>query len=186
LGSKIEVDIEDIKESNLKDIPEPCRGCIYWEFPEEFEKGKKDPNKKLEFEAKKKEWFEQTMKEFGTCGKIVYHEGKPIAYAQYAPATRLPNISEYESKPVGKLEEGVVFLSCLYIADETMRGQGIGELLLQNIIEELKRQGFKAIETFARRSEAENPSGPMGFYIRNGFHVKDNTNREFPLMRLFL
>jgi len=184
--ASIEVNIEDIKESNLKDIPEPCRGCVYWEFPEDFEKGGKDLNKKWELETKKREWFEQTMKEFGTCGKIVYHEGKPIAYAQYAPSARLPNVNEYESKLVGKLEEGVVFLSCLFIADETLRRRGIGKLLLQNIVEDLRRRGFKAVETFARRSEANNPSGPMAFYIRNGFHVKDKTNPEFPLMRLYL
>jgi GNAT superfamily N-acetyltransferase len=183
---KIDINIEEIKKSNLKDIPEPCRGCVYWEFPKEFEKGKKDPKKKLEFEFKKREWFEQTTETFGTCGKIVYYEGRPIAYAQYAPSVRLPNINEYESKPVGKLEEGVVFLSCLYVNDETMRKKGVGETLLQNIIEDLKRKGFKAIETFARRSSANNPSGPMMFYLRNGFHIKDKTNPEFPLMRLYL
>jgi len=186
VGATIEVNIEDIRKSNLKDIPEPCRGCVYWEFPENFRKGEGDSTKKWELEAKKREWFEQTIKDFGTCGKIVYNEGKPIAYAQYASSTSLPNISIYESKPVGKPEEGVVFLSCLYITDETMRGQGIGELLLQNIIEELRRRGFKAIETFASRSEADNPSGPMMFYIRNGFHIKDQTNPEFPLMRFYL
>jgi len=183
---EIEIDIEDIKESNLNDIPEPCRGCVYWEFPEDLEKGKKEPKKKAEFEVKKREWFKQTLKEFGACGKIVYYDEKPIAYAQYAPSVRLPNVNEYESKPVGKLEDGVVFLSCLYITDKTMRGKGIGERLLQNIIEDLRRRGFNALETFARRSEAENPSGPMAFYIRNGFHIKDNTNPEFPLMRFYL
>jgi len=183
---EIEVDIEDIRKANLKDIPESCRGCVYWEFPGDFERGKDEPQKKLEFEAKKLEWFEKTLEEFGTCGKIVYHNGKPIAYAQYAPSTRLPSINQYESKPVGKLEEGVVFLSCLYVADETMRGTGIGKMLLQDIVEDLGRRGFKAIETFARRSEANNPSGPMEFYVRNGFHIKDKTNPEFPLMRLFL
>jgi len=184
--ASIKVNIEDIKESNLKDIPEPCRGCVYWEFPEDFEKGGKDPNRKWEFETRKREWFEETLKEFGTCGKIVYQNGKPIAYAQYAPSARLPNINKYESKLVGKLEEGVVFLSCLFITDETVRSRGMGKLLLQNIVEDLRRRGFKAVETFARRSETNNPSGPMAFYIRNGFHVKDKTNPEFPLMRLYL
>jgi len=184
--SEIDVNIEDIKESNLKDIPEPCRGCVYWEFPEDFERGKDDPQKKWELETKKREWFVQTIKEFGTCGKIVYHSGEPIAYAQYAPSARLLNINEYESKPVGKLDEGVVFLCCLFIVDETMRGQGIGKLLLQNITEDLRRRGFRAIETFASRSEVENPSGPMKFYVRNGFHIKDKTNPEFPLMRFYL
>jgi len=186
---EIEVEIEDIREANLGDIPASCRGCVYWEFPQELDKVKEEKaeaQKKLELEQKKREWFVQTLKEFGTCGKIAYYNGKPVAYAQFAPSTRLPNVNAYESKPVGKLEEGVVFLSCLYVADKAMRGKGLGEALLKNIIEDLKRRGFKAVETFARRGNSENPSGPIEFYIKNGFIIKDNTNSEFPLMRLFL
>jgi len=185
----IEVDIEDITEANLGDIPESCRGCVYWEFPQEFDKVKKEKmeaQKKSELEQKKREWFVQTLKEFGTCGKIVYYNGKPVAYAQFAPSLRLPNISSYGFQPVGKLEEGVVFLSCLYIADETLRGRGLGEALLKTILEDLKRRGFKVVETFARRGDANNPSGPLEFYIKNGFIIKDKTNPEYPLMRLFL
>jgi len=186
VAEEIEVEVEDIRKENLKDIPESCRGCVYWEFPQDFEKGKNEPQIKPELEAKKREWFEKTLEEFGTCGKIVYHNAKPIAYAQYASSARLPNINEYESKPVGKLEEGVVFLSCLYVSDETMRGKGIGEMLLQKILEDLRKRGFKAIETFTCRSSANNPSGPMELYVKNGFHIKDKSNPEFPLMRLFL
>ena len=183
---EIEIEIEDIRKANLKEVPESCRGCVYWESPNDFEKSKDDPQKKAELEIKKREWFEKTLDEFGSCGKIVYHEGKPIAYAQYSSSERLPNVNSYESKPVGKREEGVVFLSCLYVTDETMRDKGIGEQLLQNIIEDLRRRGFKAIETFACRSSANNPSGPMAFYIKNGFHIKDKADEEFPLVRLFL
>ncbi len=186
MADKIEIEIEEIRIGNLIDIPESCRGCVYWESPSDFEKSKDNPQKKEELEAKKREWFEKNLEIFGSCGKIVYYDGKPIAYAQYSSSERLPNVSSYESKPVGKLEEGVVFLSCLYVADKTMRDKGIGEQLLQNIIEDLRRKGFKAIETFARRSSDDNPSGPMAFYIKNGFHIKDKTNTEFPIMRLFL
>jgi ribosomal protein S18 acetylase RimI-like enzyme len=186
LPDEIEIEIEDIRKANLIEVPESCRGCVYWESPSDFEKSKDNPQKKAELVAKKREWFEKTLEEFGSCGKIVYHDGKPIAYAQYSNPERLPNVSSYESKSVGKLKEGVVFLSCLYVADETMRDKGIGEQLLQNIIEDLRRRGFKAIETFACRTSANNPSGPMAFYVKNGFHIKDKTNAEFPLMRLFL
>jgi GNAT superfamily N-acetyltransferase len=186
---EIEVQIEDIREANLQDIPDSCRGCVYWEFPEEFDKAQKDETKtqmKMGFQEKKREWFVQTLKAFGTCGKIVYHNGKPVAYAQFAPSVRFPNINSYESKPVGKLEDGVVFLSCLYIGDKTLRGKGLGEALLQNIIDDLKRRGFKALETFARRGDSNNPSGPLEFYIKKGFIIKDKTNPEFPLVRLYL
>src|SRR3989304_313897 len=154
MTAEIEIDIEDVNESILNDIPEPCKKCVYWEFPQDFEKEKKneDPRKKEgEFEVKKKEWFERTMKDFGSCGKIVYYDDQPVGYAQYAPSTCLPNISAYESKSVGKLEEGVVFLSCLYVTDPTLRGRGVGTQLLLNIIETLRRKGFRAIETYARR-----------------------------------
>jgi len=184
-----EVKIEDMTEANLGDIPESCRGCVYWEFPQEFDRVKKEKmeaQKKLELEQKKREWFVQTLQEFGTCGKIVYHKGKPVAYAQFASSVRLPNFSSYESQPVGKLEEGVVFLSCLYVADRALRGKGLGEALLKNVLEDLRRRGFKAVETFARRGDSRNPSGPLEFYIKNGFIIKDKTNPEFPLMRLFL
>ena len=186
MAENIEIDIEDIRKDNLKDIPESCRSCVYWEFPDDFEKSKSEPQKKPELEAKKREWFEKTLEEFGTCGKIVYHYGRPVAYAQYAPSARLPNTNHYESKPVGKLEESVVFISCLLVSDESMRGKGIGRMLLQNTIEDLRRRGFKAVETFACRSSSNNPSGPMSFYVKNGFHIKDKANPEFPLMRLFL
>jgi len=187
--TEIEFQIEDIRETNLQDIPESCRGCLYWEFPDEFEKAKREKTeaeKKSEFEEKKREWFVQTLKEFGTCGKIVYYEGKPVAYAQYAPSVRIPNINAYESKPVGKLEDGVIFLSCLYITDKRLRGRRLGETLLQNIIDDLKRRGFKAVETIARRGDSNSPSGPLEFYIKNGFIIKDKTNPEYPLMALFL
>ncbi len=178
----IEINIEDIDEKNLKDIPEPCKGCVYWECPDDFE-AKKGPEKRGEFEAEKREWFQQTMKEFGTCGKIVYYEDKPIAYAQYAPSERFARAGK--SKQVDKIKD-VVFLSCLFVTNKAFRDKGIGERLLHSIIEDLRRRQFKAVETIARRGVAYNPAGPMMFYVRNGFHIKDNTTPEYPLMRLFL
>ena len=181
--------IIDITEANLADIPESCRACVYWEFPEDFEKAKEAKEQKTELERrsefarKKHEWFVNTMKEFGACGKIAYYKDKPVAYAQFAPSDRLPNTAHYASHPVGKSEEGVVFLSCLYIADEEFRGKGLGKMLLRNVIDDLGKRGFKAIETFARGANSNNPSGPLEFYVRNGFTIKDETNPEFPLVR---
>jgi len=183
LETGTDIEIEDINKSNLEDIPEPCGGCVYWESPAEFDQKKLD---RRQFQARKREWFEKTTREFGTCGKIVYHDGKPIAYAQYAPRNQLAGAGRHESKQVGKIEEGVIFLSCLYVMNKRYREKGIGEKLLQTIIEDLRRRGYRAIETVARRSEAYNPSGPVLFYVRNGFHVKNNTDPEYPLMRLFL
>jgi len=175
--------VKSITRENLDDIPEPCRSCVYWEFPEDSEKAKL---LKSELVKKKKEWFLQTLREFGNCGKIAYQNKAPVGYAQYAPFNRLPQASNYKSGPLGRIENGTVFLSCLYISEERQRGKGVGTKLLNTIITDLRDRGFKAIETFALRGSPNNPSGPIEFYSKKGFHIKDETNPEFPLVKLEL
>ena len=180
--------IRNITPENFGDIPKSCRSCIYWEYPEDFEKLRLvEQNKKREFcVEKKREWFLKTLREFGSCGKIVYYRDKPIGYAQYASSTRLPQAKNYESKHLGEPERGVVFLSCLYIPDKTMRGRGVGTLLLKQVINELRKRGFKAVETFARRSSSNNPSGPIELYLKEGFYVREELGPEYALVRLDL
>ena len=175
--------VRDITRENLGDIPEPCRGCLYWEFPEDFEKLRQQKNPELAAKKKRK-WFIQSLREFGNCGKIVYQEKVSVGYAQYAPFSRLPQAKNYKSGPVERIEDGTVFLSCLYISEERQRGKGIGTRLLNNIIADFRDRGFKAIETFARRGSTNNPSGPIELYLKRGFQIRDETNPEFPLVRL--
>lgn len=185
--SCVKIEINDIAESNLDDIPKPCNGCLYWEFPEDFEKTKEDPVKAMsELIEKKKEWFSQRMKTFGVCGKIVYYNNLPVGYAQYAPSRYLPRVVSYRSEAVGRIEDGAVFLSCLFIADKSLRGKRIGTKLLASIIVDLKKRGFKALETFALRGSSNNPSGPVELYLKRGFSIKNEANPIFPLMRLDL
>jgi len=183
----MEVLIKDITPENLSDIPEGCRSCIYWEFPEDFEKARvMEQNKKLQFcVGKKKDWFLKTLKEFGNCGEIVYYNDRPIGYAQHAPSTRLPQAQNYEAKCLGKPEEAI-FLSCLYIPDKTMQGKRIGTRLLKHIINDSKKRKFRAIETFARKGSSNNPSGPIEFYLKEGFYVKEELSPEYVLVRLDL
>lgn len=172
------ITIRDITRDNLGDLPEPCKACTYWENPEAFERSGG--------RTIKREWFLKTLKGFGSCGKIGYFDERAVGYAQYGPSYSFPNIESYDSGPVNRVEQGVVFLACLFIADEGLREKGLGSRLLKVVIEDLKGRGFNAIETFARRGDANNPSGPMEFYLKSGFHVQRETNPEFPLMRLDL
>jgi len=181
----MKVVIKDITRENLDDIPEPCRGCLYWEFPEDFEKLRQQKRPELATK-RKREWFILTLEKFGNCGKIVYRDKVPVGYAQYAPFSRLPQASNYNYGPLRRIEEGTVFLSCLYISEESQRGKGIGTRLLNTIIADLRDRGFKAVETFAQRGSANNPSGPIELYLKRGFQIKDETNPEFPLVRLEL
>ena len=176
--------IRNITPENLDDIPRPCRGCLYWEFPEEFDRLRQQ--KPDSAEEKKKAWFVETLRTFGDCGKIVYLDKTPIGYAQYAPFTSLPQARNYKSLQPEQMEAGTVFVSCLYITEETQRGTGVGTRLLQSTLSNLRRRGFQVVETFARRGSDNNPSGPIELYLKHGFRIEDETDPEFPLVRLEL
>jgi len=182
----LKVEIINLDEENLKDTPEwdshpfSCKYCIYWEFPEECIDPAKE--RKEEMIKKKIDWLQNTKRVFGNCGKILYVNGKSVGYAQFAPAGLLPNSAEY---PAGPPSNDAVLISCLFVWPKKFRRKGLGSKFLINIVDELRRNGIRAVETFARKGKPENPSGPMEFYLKNGFKIYLD-DPEFPLMRLDL
>lgn len=132
--------------------------------------------------ARKLDWLRQVNNEWGNCGKLVYLYGQCIGYAQYAPSHYLPGSADYDSGPPS---HDAVFISCLFIPQEQFRRLGIGSQLLNSIMDEVKKRKTSAVETFARKGNPSNPSGPAEFYLANGFRIHTE-DEEFPLMRLDL
>jgi len=182
----MKIEILEVSEETLQDAPEwqshpfSCKYCLYWEYPEECV----DPatEKREERLERKVQWLRQARTTFGNCGRIAYVDGKPAAYAQYAPARLLPCSASY---PAGPPSEDAVLISCLFIPSPEHRGLGLGRLILQSILDDLRQRGIKGVETFARRGSEDNPSGPVEFYLRHGFRIYRD-DPEFPLMRLDL
>ena len=180
------VRIEDLTEDNLVQAPEwgppprSCKYCLYWEHPELFAGGARVGEEELL--ARKRAWLRRVRGEWGGCGKLLFLGGKAVGYAQYAPPRLLPAAREY---PTGPGSEDAVLLACLFIVAAGYRGRGLGSALLTAILEELEGRGAVAVETFARRGSAENPSGPVEFYLKHGFRVLKE-DPEFPLLRLEL
>ena len=153
------IKIINLTEENLGDAPEwgshpfSCKYCVYWEYSEEST----DPaiEQKQETFVKKLGWLKRVSGEFGTCGKLVYGDGEPIGYGQYAPHRYLPGSAGYAAGPPS---DDAVLISCLFIPQAKYRRLGIGSRLLHSIIDELKKQKrIKAIETFARKGSPDNP-----------------------------
>ncbi len=176
------VRIEELTEANLPEAPRwaggsrGCGWCLYWQEP--------NPGEVTEGEAlaRKRAWLQRVRREWGGCGKILYQDGEPIGYAQYAPARFLPTAATY---PAGPVSEDAVLLACLFIAAPDRRRRGLGSRLLSEVTEELRRRGIAAVETFARRGSPDNPSGPIELYLAHGFRVI-REDPEFPLLRLEL
>ncbi|MDO8886850.1 GNAT family N-acetyltransferase [Candidatus Oleimmundimicrobium sp.] len=163
--------IMTVSNANLKDIPEPCRSCSYWESS--------FSDKKTSSGSLKKEWFAAVSRNFGDCGKLIYVNGRPVAYSQYAPPFYFSKIKNYTAAP---LSGDAIFLSCLFVAP-AYRGKGYGKDILIEIVKSLSKKGFKALETFGNKGSKGKPSASYEFYLKNGFYVIRD-NEKFPLMRL--
>ena len=168
--------IENVTNRNFNDIPNPCKYCLYWQTSNSFNQETLKP----EMENKKRKWLAKVVNKFGNCMKTVYFSNIPIGFIQYAPPKFFPRVGKYASGPPSNDD---VFLTCLYVARKEARRKGFGTQMLENLIVELKQRGFRAVETFARKDSANNPSGPLNFYLKNGFKIKREED-NFPLVRL--
>ena len=168
--------IKSANENNFRDIPNPCRQRLYWQTSEPFDEKMLKP----EMAQKKREWFDKVAKEFGSCIKTAYFNDVSMGFIQYAPAKFFPRVKEYASGPPS---EDAVFIACLYITNKEARGKGLGTSMLENLIVALKERGFKAVETFARKSSGDNLSGSLKLYLKHNFKIK-NDKDDFPLIRL--
>lgn len=126
-------------------------------------------------------WLRRTNELFGNCGKIAYVDGVAEGFAQYAPPGFFPRVAEYQAGPPS---QEAVLISCLFIPRHRFRTLGLGSHLLDNVLAELKQKGIGAVETFARKGKADNPSGPAAFYFRNGFSIYRD-DAEYPLLVWF-
>jgi len=180
------IEILDLNERTLPLAPEldrfpySCKYCLYWEHPEKlYENSPGFEERALE---EKREWVKNAERKFGTCGKILFADGKAAVYSQYGPPAFFPNTEGYSSGPPS---EDAVFLACLFVGKREYRGLGLGSKLLVTILEELRGRGFRAAETFARKEGLENPSGPVELYLSHEFFILRD-DPEYPLMRLDL
>jgi len=172
---------EIVSCQNVKDLPTfrlfpySCQYCVYWESTDDFDENvSKEKAQQL-----KSDWFRHVSKEFGDCGVIAYLENESVGYAQYALPKFFPRVRQYASGPPNN---DSVFLACLYVPKRELRGKGIGRSLLDFVLSNLGKRGYSAIETFARRGLENNPTGPLEFYLKQGFSVVRECD-EFPLVR---
>lgn len=185
----MQIEIRDINEETVKDLFPPCRGCLYWEAPEKLgEEGKAKPGVSEDEAIRIKEgWFRRASRRLSSCGKVLYVDGSPAGYAQYAPPHLFEKVGEY-SRELFPPSPDAILLSCLYIQRE-QQGKGLGTRLLQAVIASLRESGNKALETYSRDDSSNSTAGPTSLYLENGFRplkTKKWGEATFSLVRLEL
>jgi ribosomal protein S18 acetylase RimI-like enzyme len=169
---------EKVGMHNFSRVPEPCRFCLYWQTKGEFQ----TEASKSEIEKAKLNWLSSVEKVFGNCVELACLGSVSVGFMQYAPPQYFSRVGDYASGPPSS---DAVFIACLYIVSKDQRGKGYGTLMLRTLLKELRERGFRAVETFARVDSANNPSGPLAFYLKNGFEVVSRKD-DFPLVRFKL
>jgi len=179
------VEIKGINEFNFEDIPSQppfdCKSCICFEYPSLTKKVNKDHAKE-----KKREWFKKSKKTSGSGGRLLYVDGKAVGFCQFAPPSLLP-LSRAFGEGCPPPSEDAVYISCVRILKEHRR-KGLATKLLKKLIDDLRKEGVRAVETFACKDGniIDNfPSGPVGLYLKLGFKVAKK-HENYPLMRLEL
>ncbi|WP_127784535.1 GNAT family N-acetyltransferase [Rhodococcus sp. X156] len=177
--------VANLTLDSLEQLPGTCRQCVFWELsPHAATLAAKYGQTDLEKEA----WLSGVLLDWGSCGKIISVDGRPVGYAIYAPPTSVPRAAAFPTSPVSS---DAVLLTALHVVDG-YEGGGLGKVLVQAVAKDLVKRGVKAVEAFGREglASATSPSKPgcvipAGFLRRAGFEVV-RPHEQWPRLRLEL
>ncbi|SCK18379.1 Acetyltransferase (GNAT) family protein [Streptomyces sp. AmelKG-E11A] len=111
---------------NLKDLPQRCRSCVYWELdPVSGQAAVRAGRPGLEKEA----WISAVLLEWGSCGRVVYVDDLPVGFALYAPPAYVPRSTAFPTSPVSA---DAVQLMTAWI-EPGFQGQGLGRVMVQTV-----------------------------------------------------
>jgi GNAT superfamily N-acetyltransferase len=165
---------------HLAELPGPCRTCLFWECDPVRRQRVEDPA------AEKEAWVSQVLREWGSCGRVVLVDDRPVGHLIYAPEAFVPGAAGFPTAPVSP---DALLLTSVYV-DPAHRGGGLGRMLVQGMARDLiERGGIKAVEAFGD-TRGPGPLGhscvvPAGFLGGVGFKTH-RPHPVFPRMRMEL
>ncbi len=119
--------------------------------------------------TEKEAWVSHVLRDWGSCGRVVLVDDRPVGYAIYAPDAFLPGAGAFPTAPVSP---DAVLLTNVWVHPRHVGG-GLGRMLVQGMARDLiKRGGIRAVEAFGdtrgpgRRGSCVVPSdflGSVGF-----------------------
>src|SRR5262249_22117326 len=98
---------------HLAELDAPCRECVFWEL---------DPVRRARVEqaaAEKEAWMSTVLRDWGSCGRVVLVDDRPVGYAMYAPPAYFPGAGVFPTAPAST---DAVLLSALYVEPDARGG----------------------------------------------------------------
>ena len=165
---------------HLAELDAPCRECVFWEL-DPVRRGRVD-----EPAAEKEAWMSAVLRDWGSCGRVVLVDDRPVGYALYAPPAYL--LDAFAARLCDASD--AVLLSAVYVEPDA-RGGGLGRMLVQGMARDLiERGGIGAVEAFGDtrgpgRPGARSCVNPVDFLTSVGFKTQ-RAHATTPRMRMDL
>jgi GNAT superfamily N-acetyltransferase len=131
-------------------------------------------------------WLSGVLRDWGSCGRVVYVDDVLAGHVLYAPPIYFPGADGLPTAPVGN---DAVLLSTIQVAPE-FRGQGLGRVLIQAMAKDLLQRQIRAVEAFGdTRGHAPVNTDrcvvPADFLLAVGFRTQ-RAHATYPRMRMDL
>lgn len=157
---------------NVSELPAPCRGCAFWET-----------GQRVADAPAKCDWLSAVLLEWGSCGRILYVDGRMAGFATYAPPQYVAGAAKLGASDVS---QDAVLLMTAWVAPE-FTAAGLGRILMQAVVKDLMgRRGVRAVEAFGdlqgRQLEC---LLPVDFLTAVGFKTV-HPHPRYPRLRLDL
>ena len=136
--------------------------------------------------AEKEAWVSHVLREWGSCGRVVLVDDRPVGYAIYAPPSYLPGAGAFPTAPVSP---DAVLLSTVWV-DPRTPAAGSGRMLVQGMARDLVKRGGICRGRGVRRHPRPRPRAngcvvPADFLGSVGFKTH-RPHRTTPRMRMDL
>jgi GNAT superfamily N-acetyltransferase len=163
---------------NLADLPAHSQECLFWEL---------DPVRREQVRGHEREekaaWLSMVLREWGSCGRVVYVDDVYAGHMIWAPPVHVPGAAAFATAPVST---DAVLLVTGYV-EPSFRGGGLGRVLVQVMAKDVLRHGgIRAVEAFG---DARDRSGhcvlPADFLLAVGF-CTHRAHASYPRMRMQL
>lgn len=164
----------------IAELTDLCAGCRFWESDRAL---MSQHCAAVSDEDAQRAWYHTVREEWGDPGRIVYQDRAALGFVKYAPVRFMPRSRVLGPGPAS---DDAVLLACLHIRPEA-RDIGLGTLLLQAALSDLRSRGERIVEAYGSvpPSTAESPFVTANFLLRHGFTVV-KPHPDLPLLRLEL
>ena len=162
----------------LAELPEPVRSCVFWELGP-VDRARLDEQ---ELAAEKERWLSGVLRDWGSCGRVVRHDGRTVGHIVYAPGAFLPGAAALPTAPASP---DAIIAATAWI-DPAYRHGGLGRLLVQAMAADLVQRGHTAIEAYGdTRGRTHGCVLPTEFWGGVGFKTQ-RAHPTTPRMRMEL